>query len=148
MKFLPADSSHCQLTFHSSLKRRLKNHINLSHAEQNKYTQTHKTHNPSLMIIEIKKKLKPRETYRWDNINTIFVLRKKGSKTKEIMKGEEIEKGDCGPPTRKVFFWLCRTWTKRYLITSQTRVTRVSRIHHRTVLRTVRWCIRLTSHTH
>ena len=21
------------------------------------------------------------------------------------MKEEEIEKGDCGPPTRKVFFW-------------------------------------------
>ena len=62
------------------------------------------------------------------------------------MKEEEIEKGDCGPPTRKVFFWFCRTWTKRYLITSQTRVKRVSRIHHRTILkvRMVRWCIRLT----
>ena len=35
----------------------------------------------------------------------IFVLRKKGSETKERMKEEEIEKGDCGPPTRKVFFW-------------------------------------------
>ena len=32
------------------------------------------------------------------------------------------------------FFWFCRTWTKRYLITSQTRVKRVSRIHHRTIL--------------
>ena len=31
------------------------------------------------------------------------------------------------------FFWFCRTWTKRYLITSQTRVKRVSRIHHRTI---------------
>ena len=30
--------------------------------------------------------------------------------------------------------WFCRTWTKRYLITSQTRVKRVSRIHHRTIL--------------
>ena len=40
---------------------------------------------------------------------TVFVLRKKGSKTKERMKEEEIEKGDCGPPTRKVFFWFCRT---------------------------------------
>ena len=39
----------------------------------------------------------------------IFVLRKKGSKAKEKMKEEEIEKGDCGPPTRKVFFWFCRT---------------------------------------
>ena len=28
------------------------------------------------------------------------------------------------------FLWFCRTWTKRYLITSQTRVKRVSRIHH------------------
>ena len=33
-----------------------------------------------------------------------FVSRKKGSKTKKRMKEEEIEKGDCGPPTRKVFF--------------------------------------------
>ena len=34
------------------------------------------------------------------------------------------------------FFFLrfCRTWTKRYLIISQTRVKRVSRIHHRTIL--------------
>ena len=47
----------------------------------------------------------------------------------------------------KIFcFWFCRTWTKRYLITSQTRVKRVSRIHHRTIprMRMVRWCIRLT----
>ena len=35
----------------------------------------------------------------------IFVLRKKGSKTKKRMKEEKIEKGDCGPPTRKVFFF-------------------------------------------
>ena len=42
-------------------------------------------------------------------VTFIFVLRKKGSKTKERMKEEEIEKGDCGPPTRKVFFWFCRT---------------------------------------
>ena len=34
-----------------------------------------------------------------------LVLRKKGSKTKKRMKEEEIEKGDCGPPTRKVFFF-------------------------------------------
>ena len=34
----------------------------------------------------------------------------------------------------QIFFWFCRTWTKRYLITSQTRVKRVSRIHHRTIL--------------
>ena len=34
----------------------------------------------------------------------IFVLRKKGRKTKERMKEEDIEKGDYGPPTRKVFF--------------------------------------------
>ena len=33
----------------------------------------------------------------------IFVLRKKGSKTKKRMKKEEIEKGDWGPPTRKVY---------------------------------------------
>ena len=34
----------------------------------------------------------------------LFVWRKKGSKTKKRMKEEEIEKGDCGPSTRKVFF--------------------------------------------
>ena len=34
----------------------------------------------------------------------IFVLRKKGSKAKKRMKEEEIEKSDCGPPTRKVFY--------------------------------------------
>ena len=33
-----------------------------------------------------------------------------------------------------VFFLFCRTWTMRNLITSQTRVKRVSRIHHRTIL--------------
>ena len=31
-----------------------------------------------------------------------FVLRKKGSKTKTRMKEEDIEKGDCGPPTETV----------------------------------------------
>ena len=40
----------------------------------------------------------------WEVEKEIFVLRKKGSKTKKRMKEEEIEKGDCGPPTRKVFF--------------------------------------------
>ena len=34
-----------------------------------------------------------------------FVLRKKASKMKKRKKKEEIEKGDCGPPTRKIFFW-------------------------------------------
>ena len=34
----------------------------------------------------------------------ISVLRKKESKTKKRMKEEEIENGDCGLPTRKVFF--------------------------------------------
>ena len=65
----------------------------------------------------------------------IFVKRKKGSKTKKRMKEEEIEKGDCGPPnSESLFLRFCRTWTKRYLITLQTRVKRVSRIHHRTIL--------------
>ena len=48
-----------------------------------------------------------------------FVLRKKGSKAKKRMKEEEIEKGDCGPPIRKVFF-------------------------ERFCWRMVRWCIWLT----
>ena len=34
----------------------------------------------------------------------------------------------------KRFLRFCRTWTKRYLITLQTRVKRVSRIHHRIIL--------------
>ena len=34
------------------------------------------------------------------------MLREKGSKTKKRMKKEEIEKGDCGLPTRKVFFFV------------------------------------------
>ena len=33
-----------------------------------------------------------------------------------------------------IFLRFCRTWTKRYLITSQTRVKRLSRIHHQTIL--------------
>ena len=37
----------------------------------------------------------------------------------------------CKPSLR-----FCRTWTKRYLITSQTRVKLVSRIHHRTISNT------------
>ena len=32
-------------------------------------------------------------------ISLAIYLRKKGSKTKKKMKEEEIEKGDCGPPT-------------------------------------------------
>ena len=32
-----------------------------------------------------------------------------------------------------LFLRFCQTWTKRYLITSQTRVKCVSRIHHRTI---------------
>ena len=62
-----------------------------------------------------------------------FVLRKKGSKTKERMKEEEIEKGDCGPPTRKVFFLvlsdLNQAVPNHLADESQTMV---------------RWCIRLT----
>ena len=61
---------------------------------------------------------------------------------KKRAKEEEIEKGNCGLPTRKVSFWFCRTWTKRYLITSQTRVKRDSQIHHRTILWPV--CIQVT----
>ena len=63
-----------------------------------------------------------------------FVLRKTGSKAKKRTKKEKIEEGNYGPPTRKIFLRFCWTWTKRYLITSQTRVNRVSRIHHRNIL--------------
>ena len=43
----------------------------------------------------------------------IFVLRKKGSKTKERMKEEEIEKGDCGPIIRKFSFQVQQNLEKR-----------------------------------
>ena len=36
-----------------------------------------------------------------------FALRKKGSKTKKRMQEEEIEKGNCGPPTPKVWNFAC-----------------------------------------
>ena len=52
-------------------------------------------------------------------------------------KEEVVGKGDHGSPTRTVVLRFCRTWTKRYysyLIISQTRVKRASRIHHRTIL--------------
>ena len=38
----------------------------------------------------------------------IFVLREKGSETKERMKEGEIEKGDSELPTRKVFLRFCQ----------------------------------------
>ena len=49
---------------------------------------------------------------------------------------EDVEKGDRRPPTWKALFLLrfCQTWTKRYLVTSQMRVKRLSRIHHWTIL--------------
>ena len=43
--------------------------------------------------------------FGWTCRIVIFVLRKKGSKTKKRIKKEKIEKGDCGPPTRKDFFF-------------------------------------------
>ena len=65
---------------------------------------------------------------RLKKVSFFVVLRKKGSKTKKRTREEEIEKGDYGPPAWKVYSRFCRTWTKRYLITSLTRVKRVSRI--------------------
>ena len=49
-------------------------------------------------------------------------------------------------PESLFFFRFCWTWTKRYLITSQTRVKRVGQIHNWTILIPVHhpWCIRLT----
>ena len=82
--------------------------------------------------------------YHIDHIVTfdsIFVLRKKGSKMKKRMKEEEIEKGDCGrgPPTRKVCFWDFVGLEGGYTTGPS------SPDHpHRTILRIVRWCIRLT----
>ena len=40
-----------------------------------------------------------------------FCFEKKGSKTKKRMKEEEIEKGDCAPPTGKYFFHILLRWT-------------------------------------
>ena len=42
--------------------------------------------------------------FRQESFSFIFVLTKKGRKTKKRKKEEEIEKRDCGPPTWKVFF--------------------------------------------
>ena len=58
------------------------------------------------------------------NFVFIFVLRRKGSERKKRMKEEEIERGDCGPPTPKVFF--------------------CDFVGLEPDLRMVRWCIRLT----
>ena len=56
----------------------------------------------------------------------LFVLKKKGSNVKKRTKEEEIEKGDYGPPTRKIFLRFCQNWTNRHLITFQ---------------RMVQWCV-------
>ena len=59
------------------------------------------------------------------------------------MRKEEIEKGDCGPPTRKglffIYFWdfVGLEPSGTCIITSLTRVKRVSWIHHRTILKRV-----------
>ena len=87
-------------------------------------------------------------TIFWGSVNRKihFCIEKKGSKTKERMKEEEIEKGDCGPPTRKVFcLKFCRDLNQAYLITSPMRVKHVSRIRHRT-MRMVRCVTYLRTH--
>ena len=79
----------------------------------------------------------------------IFLLRKKGSKTKERMKEEETERDDCGPPTRSLFFFeILSDLNQVVLITSQTRVKRVSRIHHRTILSLCLWLARHGASSH
>ena len=71
-----------------------------------------------------------------EEITIFLVWRKKGSKTKKRMKGEEIDKGDYGPPTRKVYFFRLLPDLNQAvsLFSSRMRVKRVSRIHHRTSL--------------
>ena len=67
---------------------------------------------------------------------TIFVLRKKW---RENERGRDREKGRIRAAKPKVFIFFllrfCQTWTKWYLITTQTRVKCVSWIHHRTILK-------------
>ena len=41
----------------------------------------------------------------YGRMQRIFVLGKKGSRTKKRMKEEEMGKDDCGPPTPKVNFF-------------------------------------------
>ena len=48
--------------------------------------------------------LQPVISNPYQKVKYFFILRKKGSKTKEKMKEEEKEKGDDGPPTQKSFF--------------------------------------------
>ena len=53
-------------------------------------------------------------------------------------KRKRLTKAIAGRQHESQFFLrFCRTWTKRYLITSQTRVLWVSRIHHRTIVKRV-----------
>ena len=68
---------------------------------------------------------------------TIFVLRKKW---RENERGRDRERGRIRAAKPKVFiiffyYDICQTWTKWYLITTQTRVKCVSWIHHRTILK-------------
>ena len=66
---------------------------------------------------------------------SILVLRKKGGKTKKRMKEEELDTGDRGPPTRYVFFEILSDLNQAVpIMISQTRIKRVSRMHHRTIL--------------
>ena len=65
------------------------------------------------------------------------------------MKDGEIEKGDCGPPTRKVFFEILSDLNQavpnHLADESQTRQPDAGRcIIGHTLLRIVQWCIRLT----
>ena len=58
---------------------------------------------------------------------------------KEVRRGGDRERRLRAANPKSLSLRVCRTWTKRYPITSQTRVKRVSRIHHRPS-----GCIRLT----
>ena len=53
-----------------------------------------------LQLPRIRGEFSQSSAKKWE----VFVLRKKGSKTKERMNEEEIEKGDCGRQP-EVFFW-------------------------------------------
>ena len=67
----------------------------------------------------------------YSQISSLFCIEKERKWDEGEKERGKMEKGDCGPPSRKVFFLIfCRTWR---------------RIRHWTILRwMVRWCIRLT----
>ena len=74
------------------------------------------------------------EKKNWSKLVTHLISLTKLRKGRKKGIGSEALVVEHGTFFSIIFLIFCRTWTKRYLITSQTRVKRVSRIHHRIIL--------------